>query len=227
MVPRMKRAGSDLVVVPCHPGATPGSSYGDALPYPENASTQLAEEVADSVPEDEDVATLLRPQHETVVGYVNSVIGTSRAAMSAQTSRYEDTAAMDLVATVQGAAVKAALAGTADADTPVLAIVAPFNRDAGIPAGDVTVRDVAGLYIYDNTLLGITLTGARARDYLEYSARYFEQVSGTGPYAPDDVTDAARHTAPNGTPDDNYDIVTGLEPRSRTTSTSPVRSGSG
>ena len=42
----------------------------------------------------------------------------------------------------------------------MLSIAAPFNRDAAIPAGDVTVRDVAGLYIYDNTLLGITLTGA-------------------------------------------------------------------
>ena len=43
---------------------------------------------------------------------------------------------------------------------PVLSIAAPFNRDAAIPAGDVTVRDVAGLYIYDNTLLGHPFTGA-------------------------------------------------------------------
>ena len=63
----------------------------------------------------------------------------------------------------------------------MLSIAAPFNKAAAIPAGDVTVRDVAGLYIYDNTLLGIVLTGAQVKDYLEYSARYFKQVSGTGP----------------------------------------------
>ena len=31
------------------------------------------------------------------------------------------------------------------------------------PAGDVTMRDVAGLYIYDNTLLGVRLTGAQVQ----------------------------------------------------------------
>ena len=39
----------------------------------------------------------------------------------------------------------------------MLSIAAPFNKDAAIPAGEVTVRDVAGLYIFDNTLLGITV----------------------------------------------------------------------
>ena len=47
MVPRMKAAGADVVVVSCHSGATTSSSYGDALPYPENASTLLAEQVPD------------------------------------------------------------------------------------------------------------------------------------------------------------------------------------
>ena len=46
----------------------------------------------------------------------------------------------------------------------------------------MSVRDVAGLYIYDNTLLGVKVTGAEVKDYLEYSVRYFKQVSGTGPF---------------------------------------------
>ena len=103
-------------------------------------------------------------------------IGTSKQAMSAATSRYEDTAAMDFINYVQGDAVRKALAGTADATTPMLSIAAPFNKAAAIPAGDVTVRDVAGLYIYDNTLLGIKFTGAQVLAYLEYSARYFKIV---------------------------------------------------
>ena len=101
--------------------------------------------------------------------------------MSAATSRFEDTAAMDFINVVQAQAVRKALSGTADAATPVLSIAAPFNRDAAIPAGDVTVRDVAGLYVYDNTLLGIRFTGAQVLAYLEWSARYFKQVTGAGP----------------------------------------------
>ena len=93
----------------------------------------------------------------------------------------------------------------------MLSIAAPFNRDAAIPAGDVTVRDVAGLYVYDNTLLGIRFTGAQVLAYLEWSARYFKQVTGAGPYAPDDVTNAPTSTAPTGTPDYNYDVMAGLD----------------
>ena len=116
----------------------------------------------------------MRPAHEKVLTYVNSVIGTCTQPMSAATSRYQDTAAMDFINLVQAQTVKAALAGTAQEGLPVLSIAAPFNKDAAIPAGEVTVRDVAGLYIFDNTLLGITLTGAQVKDYLETSAAYFK-----------------------------------------------------
>jgi 2',3'-cyclic-nucleotide 2'-phosphodiesterase / 3'-nucleotidase len=281
MVPRLKQAGCDLVIVSCHSGAKPGSSYGDALPFPENASRQLAEEVAgvdavlvghaheeipqlfvaskvtpgknvllsepakwgmrlsvmefdleftkgrwslvgskatvfnaNTVPEDPEVAELVREDHAVVRTYVNSVIGTCTIAMSAATARFEDTAAIDFINHVQGDAVKAALAGTPDESLPVLSIAAPFNRDAAIPAGNVTVRDVAGLYIYDNTLLGIRFTGAQVKAYLEYSAEYFKQVAGAGPFAPDAVTNALRPpNADTGTPipDYNYDIMGGLD----------------
>ncbi len=279
-VPRLKAAGADVVVVSCHSGATTSSSYGTALPYPENASTLLAQQVpgidailvghahvevnttvtnentgrkvllleplywgmrvaemnlpltktrgqwvvddsalagtlynANTLPEDAGVADIVRAAHQKVLTYVNGVVGRSTQAMSAATSRYEDTAAMDFINRVQAEAVKSALVGTADAATPVLSIAAPFNKDAAIPAGDVTVRDVAGLYIYDNTLLGIRFTGAQVLAYLEYSARYFKQVSGTGPFAASAVTNAVTPTAPNGTPDYNYDIMGGLDAR--------------
>ncbi len=279
MVPRMRAAGADVVIVSCHSGATTSSSYGDALPYPENASTLLAEQVpgidailvghahaeiaerrvkntatgrevllseplywgmrvsvmdldlvkvrgrwtvasskatllnANTVPEDARIAALVRPAHEKVLTYVNSVIGTCTQAMSAATSRYEDTAAMDFINLVQAQTVKAALVGTPQEGLPVLSIAAPFNKGAAIPAGEVTVRDVAGLYIFDNTLLGVTLTGAQVKDYLETSAAYFRTVSGTGPFPASAVTNAVTPTAPNGTPDYNYDIMGGLDAR--------------
>jgi 2',3'-cyclic-nucleotide 2'-phosphodiesterase/3'-nucleotidase len=48
------------------------------------------------------------------------------------------------------------------------------------------------------------------KDYLEFSAQYFKQVSGPGPFSPDQVTNAPTPTAPTGTPDYNYDILGGL-----------------
>ena len=278
-VPQLKAAGCDVVIVSSHSGTSGTSSYGDALPFIENASAIMAEEVpgidailvghahkelpgyhvtnkatgkpvliseplnwgmrvtvmdldlqrvdgrwtvassaatvlnSNVAPEDDRIAQAVRGAHEKVLAYVNGVIGTSMAAMSAATSRYEDTAAMDFINVVQAQAVKAALVGTAQEGLPVLSIAAPFNKNAAIPSGDVTVRDVAGLYIYDNTLLGITLTGQQVKDYLEYSARYFKHVEGTGPFAADDVTNAVTPNAPTGTPDYNYDIMGGLDAR--------------
>ena len=45
MVPRLKAAGADVVIVACHSGDNGASSWGDALPYVENASALLAQQV--------------------------------------------------------------------------------------------------------------------------------------------------------------------------------------
>jgi 2',3'-cyclic-nucleotide 2'-phosphodiesterase/3'-nucleotidase len=275
-VPRLRAAGADVVIVSAHSGADTSSSYGDALPYPENAATLVAQQVpgidailvghahveipqrvvknevtgkdvvlseplkwgerlslfdidlsfnrgrwnvasvhssvlnSNTVPEDPKIVKLLTPDHDKVVQYVNSVIGTATEAMSASTARYEDTAALDFINYVQAEAVKSELTGAA-ANLPVLSIAAPFNKDAAIPAGDVSVRDIAGLYIYDNTLLGIQLTGAEIKAYLEKSAEYFKPASSAGPYSADQLTNAVTPTAPNGTPDYNYDVMGGLD----------------
>jgi 2',3'-cyclic-nucleotide 2'-phosphodiesterase/3'-nucleotidase len=166
---------------------------------------------SNTVAEDPHVTKLLTADHDKVVSYVNTVIGSCTVAMSCATARYEDTAALDFINLVQGEAVKTAIAGTPEAALPILSIAAPFYKDANIPAGEVSVRDVAGLYIYDNTLLGIRFTGAQVKAYLEKSAEYFKQVSGKGPYAAAEVTNAITGAAPTGTPDYNYDVMGGLD----------------
>jgi 2',3'-cyclic-nucleotide 2'-phosphodiesterase/3'-nucleotidase len=279
-VPKLKKLGCDIVVIAAHSGADTSSSYGDALPYPENASTLVAQQVPDvdailvghahvDIPqrlvtneqtgrdvllcepdywgmrlavmeldlvrhghrwrvapggsssqtlnsnvaaEDPEVAAAVRAQHDKVVTYVNSPIGTSVAAMSAARAPVEDVPIIDFINFVQADAVKQGLTGD-DASLPALSIAAPFNRQASFPSGQVTVRDVAGLYIYDNTLLGVKVTGQEVKDYLEYSMQYFKQVSGAGPFTMDQVTNAVTPTAPNGTPDYNFDTIAGLDAR--------------
>ncbi|MEV0287716.1 5'-nucleotidase C-terminal domain-containing protein [Kribbella sp. NPDC050820] len=275
-VPRVREAGADVVIVAVHSGMGLSSSYGDALPVPENASALMVETVpgidavlvghahqeiperlvtnlqtgeqavlteplkwgmrlslieldmrndhgqwkvvdrhaqvlnANTVDADPNVVAVLQQDHDTVIEYVNSRIGTCTEAMSAATAPWESTTALDFVTFIQADAVAKALAGTPEAALPVLAIVAPFNRAAAIPAGDVSIRDVAGLYVFDNSLLAVTMTGTQLGEYLEYSAQYYKQVMGTGPFTSDQVTNAPTQTAPNGTPDYNYDIVGGL-----------------
>jgi 2',3'-cyclic-nucleotide 2'-phosphodiesterase/3'-nucleotidase len=276
VIPQMKAAGADVVIVSSHSGATPGSSYGDALPFAENASTQLAEEVpgidailvghahleiperfvankatgrqvllteplkwgmrvavidlqlakdrgqwtvtsahshlldAKTVEADPAVVSAVQAGHEATVKYVNQVIGASTAPLSTATACWGDSAAIDAINYVQASTIKAELANGPAAGLPVLSIAAAFSRSVDVKAGPLTIRDVAGLYIFDNTLLSIKVTGAQVKEYLEWSAQYFKPVSGTTARA-QDVTNAVTALAPNGTPDYNYDVVYGLD----------------
>ncbi|MFD0274560.1 bifunctional metallophosphatase/5'-nucleotidase [Kitasatospora sp. NPDC127111] len=269
-VPRMKAAGADIVVVSAHSGIDEATTYGDQLPWPEDASGEMAETVPDidavlvghthkevaqrlivnkqtgktvvlseplcwgqrltcfdfevefdqgvwklvslssrvlnsnTVPEDPEIANALADQHKKVVAYVNQVIGTCKAELSISEARFKDTPIIDLIGRVQADTVKAALAGGQYAKLPVLAQAAPFNRTAVIPAGQVKLRDAAGLYIYENTLEARILTGAQIKDYLEYSAKYFAQLAPGAPVDPDKLTNQ------QATPDYNFDSVYGV-----------------
>jgi 2',3'-cyclic-nucleotide 2'-phosphodiesterase/3'-nucleotidase len=162
-------------------------------------------------PESPKVLDVVADEHARTVEYVNQVVATSAEELSARTSRYEDTAILDFIQDAQTDTVTAAMAGTSRAGLPVLSIAAPFSRDAVFPAGDVTVRDIAGLYIYDNTLEAVEMTGAQVKAYLEYSARYFKQVAPTGDVDPETITNAVVPEAPNGIPDYNFDVLSGVD----------------
>jgi 2',3'-cyclic-nucleotide 2'-phosphodiesterase (5'-nucleotidase family) len=157
-----------------------------------------------TVEEDPEIVALVKKQHDAVVTYVNKDVATSTEAMSAAESCWKDTAILDYINLVQTETVTKAIAGTPNASLPVVSIAAPFNRGATFPAGQVTIKDIAGLYIYDNTLLASILTGAQIKAYLEYSARYYKQVAANAPVDPESWTNA------NNLPDYNYDQFSGV-----------------
>ncbi|MFJ2031663.1 bifunctional metallophosphatase/5'-nucleotidase [Streptosporangium sp. NPDC087985] len=157
-----------------------------------------------TVAEDPKIVALMKEQHDTTVNYVNKVVAQSKVELSAAESPYKDTPILDYIQKVQTETVKKALEGTANAGLPVLSISAPFSRTAIFPAGPVSIRDMAGLYVYDNTLMAVKLNGAQLKDYLEYSARYFNQL------APDAPVNLSALTNANGTPDYNYDQLSGV-----------------
>ncbi|MFE5122467.1 bifunctional metallophosphatase/5'-nucleotidase [Streptomyces sp. NPDC056669] len=269
-VPRLRSMGADVVIVSAHSGTSGTSSYGDQVPYVENAAALVAEKVAgidailvghahveipesrvvnketgrevvlseplkwgqrltlfdfelewergrwqvasvsakvlnsNAAEEDARIVRLLGDEHKKVVGYVNQVIGTSTAAMAATEAAYKDVPILDFINHVQSETVKAALAGTEYAALPVLSQASCFSRTASIPAGEVTIRQVAGLYPFENTLEARVLTGAQLKEYLEFSARYYVRTPAGGDVDPSKLTNA------DNTPDYNYDAVGGL-----------------
>ncbi|MCG6568389.1 bifunctional UDP-sugar hydrolase/5'-nucleotidase [Tessaracoccus sp. ZS01] len=158
---------------------------------------------------DEEFLAELEDAHTTTVDYVNTMIATSLAELPATESRYRDTAIIDYIQMVQTQTVQQALAGTEHGDLPVLSIAAPFSRTAVFPEGDVTIRDMAGLYIYDNTLEAVVMTGAEIRDYLEFSAKYFAQLPSGATFDPKLHTSVVHDGQQVW--DYNYDILSGVD----------------
>ncbi|AJF64654.1 bifunctional metallophosphatase/5'-nucleotidase [Streptomyces vietnamensis] len=269
-VPKLRSMGADVVVVSAHSGSSGTSSYGDQLPYIENAAGLVAEQVpgidailvghahteipeyrvknketgkdvvlseplkwgqrltlfsfdlvwekgrwvvekagaqvlnSNTVAEDPEITGLLADEHKKVVAYVNQVIGTSTAAMTTADAPWKDEPIIDLINVVQAETVKAALAGGQYANLPVVSQASCFSRTARIPAGEISIKDAAGLYVFENTLEARLMTGAQLKDYLEYSAKYYVQTPAGVP------VDTAKLTNADNTPDYNYDALSGL-----------------
>ncbi|WP_112731147.1 bifunctional metallophosphatase/5'-nucleotidase [Micromonospora noduli] len=158
-----------------------------------------------TVVEDPKVLAAVRAQHQKTIAYVNQVVAQATVEMSTVESRYKDTPILDFINHVQAETVTKALAGTQYADLPVLSQASPFSRTAVFPAGDVKIRDVAGLYVFDNTLEAVVLSGAEVRTYLEYSAKYFRTLAPGAPVDPEQISDSP------AVPDYNYDVISGLD----------------
>ncbi|MBG6104631.1 2',3'-cyclic-nucleotide 2'-phosphodiesterase/3'-nucleotidase [Micromonospora vinacea] len=158
-----------------------------------------------TVVEDPKVLAAVRAQHQKTIAYVNQVVAQATVEMSTVESRYKDTPILDFINHVQAETVTKALAGTQYADLPVLSQASPFSRTAVFPAGDVKIRDIAGLYVFDNTLEAVVLSGAEVRTYLEYSAKYFRTLAPGAPVDPEQISDSP------AVPDYNYDVISGLD----------------
>ena len=117
----------------------------------------------DRVEADPEVVKLAEPYDRETQAWLGRTIGESAADLSAKDARFRDTAILDLIQKVQ------LEAGNAD-----VSMVASFNSEARIAKGPVSVRDIAGLYVYENTLAVLEVTGQQLKAALEHSAEYFK-----------------------------------------------------
>lgn len=78
------------------------------------------------------------------------------------TAQLQDTAVVDLINEVQmfytGAEISSA---------------ALFKNDSNLKKGSFQKKNVAFIYMYDNTLMGVNITGANLKAYMEWSASYY------------------------------------------------------
>jgi 2',3'-cyclic-nucleotide 2'-phosphodiesterase/3'-nucleotidase len=127
--------------------------------YAKSARTIPAD---DRVEPDADVVKLAEPYDRQTQEWLERVVAQSPEELTAEEARFRDTAILDLIQKVQ------LEAGKAD-----VSMVASFNQQARIAKGPVTVRDVTELYVYENTLAVLEVTGQQLKDALEHSAKYY------------------------------------------------------
>ena len=123
--------------------------------------------------------------HEESIAEANRIVGTitadfierpdfltgEAAITTMPTSQLIDTPVMDIINTVQtfytGADISSA---------------ALFNFGSNLVAGDFKKKDVAFIYKYDNTLIGVNITGENLLKYMEWSMTYYNTAQ------PGDIT---------------------------------------
>lgn len=110
---------------------------------------------------------------EVTADYIESVdfITGEATVTTMPTSQVEDTALIDLINDVQ-------MFYTASD----ISSAATFTSSMNLVKGDFKKKDVAYIYKYPNTLIGVNITGANLKAYMEWSASYYNT------YVPGDVT---------------------------------------
>ena len=144
----------------------------------------------DTAAPDAEIVKLAEPYDRETQTWLNHVIGESAVELSAQDARVRDNALLDLIQRVQ-----------LDAGQADVSMAASFNPQAHVARGPVTVRDIAALYEYENTLVVIEVTGQQLKDALEHSAKYFKA------YVPGK---AAADLVDEKIPGYNFDIAEGV-----------------
>jgi 2',3'-cyclic-nucleotide 2'-phosphodiesterase/3'-nucleotidase len=129
---------------------------------------RVAEKSSRTIPVNEAVAAdpailaVAQPFHEKTNAWLDEPVATLAEDLEGWDARYRDHPMVELIHQVQMHYGEAQVS-----------MATKFLPSLRIPAGPVTVRQIAGLYIYENTLYVVELTGAQIREALEHAASYF------------------------------------------------------
>lgn len=131
----------------------------------------------DLVPADPAIIQLAGPYQDATLAYVATKIGVAAGDFVGDTQLLKETALMDLINKVQKYYAKTDLS-----------IAAPLSSSARILKGDVTIQDLMSVYVYENYLYGIKISGKQLKDWMEWSFRYYAQVTSSNDLVMKDKT---------------------------------------
>src|SRR5262249_24281254 len=119
-------------------------------------------EVTSDTPADSALVALAEPYRAPTRAWLDQPLATAEAEFDGARARLEDTPLMDLI--------QAAQLQDGDAD---VSLAPAFTTEGKLRMGPVRMRDVASVYVYENNLYTLPVTGKHLKAALEWSARYF------------------------------------------------------
>lgn len=112
---------------------------------------------------DQGILDSTRYYHEQTLKYIRQKVGESSGLFSAKDAFFKDTPLMELISKAQ-----------MDFSGADISFTASFNSHLKLEAGDILIKDIYGMYYYENFLYVMEMSGQQIKDFLEYSARYFK-----------------------------------------------------
>jgi 2',3'-cyclic-nucleotide 2'-phosphodiesterase/3'-nucleotidase len=134
---------------------------------------------------DSAIARAVATEHAATIAWMQTPIGSSDFALSTYFVAAGDTSALTIVNHAQRDYVERYLRENRPelAGIPVLSAAAPFKAGFGgprdytdVPAGPLTIRNAADLYLYPNTLTVVRTNGAGVKAWLEKAAGWFHRI---------------------------------------------------
>jgi 2',3'-cyclic-nucleotide 2'-phosphodiesterase (5'-nucleotidase family) len=152
---------------------------------------------------DSALATQLQPYSQRAIDDANSPIGTLAGGdlspvneiAGIEQSKLQPTAMIDLINKVEMYYGKQIANHAID-----IASAAVFKDGQNVKAGKIKKCDAANIYMFDNTLYVLKVTGSQLRKYMEWSASYYNT------YKPGDLTVSFDKSIPGY----NYDMFSGV-----------------
>lgn len=161
---------------------------------------------------DQEIVDAVKEYHDGTLNYVRGKIGETTTAMSSYFSRVMDDPTVQIVNNAQTDYVKNWIKTNKPelADLPVISAGAPFKAGrqgtgdyTSIAKGDLSIKSANDLYLYNNTLKAVELTGAQVKEWLEMSASQFNQI--------DPAKEDAQELIDYGFQPFNFDVIDGVK----------------
>lgn len=176
------------------------------------ASRSVDKPVTATTAEDTAIVNAVKAEHEATLDYVRGKIGETSAPMSSYFSRVMDDPTIQIVNNAQTDYVKNWISKNRPdlKDVPIISAGAPFKAGrqgatdyTNIAKGDLSIKSANDLYLYNNTLKAVELTGAEVKEWLEMSASQFNRIDPANPN-PQELVDY-------GFQPYNFDVIDGVK----------------